>query len=271
MNYYERHLGDYARDAGHLTLLEHGVYTLLLDRYYTTEQGIPADQAHRICRARTRDEKQAVDAVLADFFTLTDGVWVNGRAELEIEKFRASEPDRQAKRDNERERQRRTRERRKQLFDALRERGIVPEYDAPMSELQALLSRGTSRPVTPPVTRDATATQTPDTRQIPSVPDGTGAVAPPPTDRDAVFANGVTLLTAAGISDKNARSFLAMQCKQHGETAVRKALERCAVEQPIQPVPWLQALLKTVKPSRHAGFDSKDYRTGVEADGSFTA
>lgn len=79
---------------------------------------------------------------------------------------------------------------------------------------------------------------------IPSVPDGTGAVAPPPTDRDAVFANGVTLLTAAGISDKNARSFLAMQCKQHGETAVRQALERCAVEQPIQPVPWLQALLK---------------------------
>ena len=54
MNYWERHIGDYARDAGHLTMLEHGAYTLLLDRYYSTEQPIPADQAHRICRARTR-------------------------------------------------------------------------------------------------------------------------------------------------------------------------------------------------------------------------
>ena len=89
MNYYERHLGDYARDAGHLTMLEHGAYTLLLDRYYTTEQGIPADQAHRVCRARTRDEKEAVDTVLAEFFTLSDGVWRNGRAEREVAKMQA--------------------------------------------------------------------------------------------------------------------------------------------------------------------------------------
>ena len=59
MNYWERHIGDYARDAGHLSMLEHGAYTLLLDRYYSTEQPIPKDQAHRICRARTRDEKLA--------------------------------------------------------------------------------------------------------------------------------------------------------------------------------------------------------------------
>lgn len=86
MNYYERHLGDYAKDTAHLTMLEHGAYGLLLDRYYGTEQGIPADQAHRVARARTREEKQAVDAVLSEFFTLRDGVWVNQRAEEEIEK-----------------------------------------------------------------------------------------------------------------------------------------------------------------------------------------
>ena len=86
MNYYERHLGDYARDAGHLEMLEHGAYTLLLDRYYTTEQGIPADQAHRVCRAKTRVEKAAVDAVLAEFFVLEDGAWINGRATREVAK-----------------------------------------------------------------------------------------------------------------------------------------------------------------------------------------
>ncbi|WP_374349212.1 YdaU family protein [Chitinimonas sp.] len=89
MNYYERHLGDYARDAGHLSMLEDGAYTRLLDRYYTTETGIAADQAHRIARARTREEKAAVDVVLAEFFTLTDGVWINQRAEEEIAKAQA--------------------------------------------------------------------------------------------------------------------------------------------------------------------------------------
>lgn len=84
MNYYERHLGDYARDTGHLTMLEHGAYSLLLDRYYITEKGIEADQAHRIARARTREEKAAVDVVLSEFFKLVDGRWVQGRAEGEI-------------------------------------------------------------------------------------------------------------------------------------------------------------------------------------------
>ena len=86
MNYYERHLGDYARDTAHLSMLEHGAYGLLLDRYYATEAGIPADQVHRLARARTREEKQAVDAVLGEFFELVDGIWINHRAEEEIAK-----------------------------------------------------------------------------------------------------------------------------------------------------------------------------------------
>jgi uncharacterized protein YdaU (DUF1376 family) len=89
INYYERHLGDYAKDAGHLSMLEHGAYTLLLDRYYTTEQPIPADQAHRVCRARTREERAAVDAVLAEFFVLDGAVYRNGRANREITKMQA--------------------------------------------------------------------------------------------------------------------------------------------------------------------------------------
>lgn len=163
MNYYERHLGDYARDAGHLTMLEHGAYTLLLDRYYTTEQGIPADQAHRICRARTRDEKAAVDAVLGEFFKLVDGLWTNGRAERELAEYRATEPDREAKKANNRERQERSRERRRAMFETLRGHGVVPAYDAPMSELQAELSRIEKQQRNAPVTRYGTGTQSPDT------------------------------------------------------------------------------------------------------------
>lgn len=78
--------------------------------------------------------------------------------------------------------------------------------------------------------------------EIQAEPDGSGAEAP--TDREVVYAAGIAMLTAAGVNDKNARSFLAMQCKTHGEAVVRAALDRCAKEQPIQPIPWLQAALK---------------------------
>jgi uncharacterized protein YdaU (DUF1376 family) len=89
VNYYERHLGDYARDTAHLSMLEHGAYTLLMDRYYATEQGIPADKAHRLARGRTQEECDAIDAVLHEFFELRDGVWVKNRIEEEIVKAEA--------------------------------------------------------------------------------------------------------------------------------------------------------------------------------------
>jgi uncharacterized protein YdaU (DUF1376 family) len=84
MNYYERHIGDYARDAGHLTMIEHGAYTLLLDRYYSTEKPIPAAHVYRIARAKGAAERGAVDRVLAEFFTLVEGCWTKNRCEQEI-------------------------------------------------------------------------------------------------------------------------------------------------------------------------------------------
>jgi uncharacterized protein YdaU (DUF1376 family) len=89
MNYYARHLGDYAKDTAHLSMLEHGAYSLLLDRYYSTEQGIPQSQAYRVARARSKEEKLAVDAVLDEFFILDNGIWINRRAEEEITKAKA--------------------------------------------------------------------------------------------------------------------------------------------------------------------------------------
>lgn len=65
---------------------------MLLDRYYATEEGIPADQVYRLARARTDEEKAAVDSVLADFFIREEKpmgfVWVNRRVEEELGKAR---------------------------------------------------------------------------------------------------------------------------------------------------------------------------------------
>jgi uncharacterized protein YdaU (DUF1376 family) len=174
VNYYERHLGDYARDTAHLSLLEHGVYTLLLDRYYATEQPIPADQVHRVARARSRDEKAAVDAVLAEFFTLADGAYRNKRADKVIADYLDAEPEREAKKENGKERVRRHRERRKAMFETLRDNGVVPDWNASTEQLESELKRVQTKKVTryetadvTPVTRYETANQTPDTSNTP--------------------------------------------------------------------------------------------------------
>jgi len=85
VNYYQRHLGDYAKDAGHLSMLEHGCYTLLLDRLYSTEAAIPGADVYRVTRARSKEEKNCVDAVLMEFFILNGDGWINRRAMSEIE------------------------------------------------------------------------------------------------------------------------------------------------------------------------------------------
>lgn len=87
-HWYPRYTGDYARDTSHLTIIEHGAYTLLLDHYYSTKQPLPAiaEQLHRICRAFTEEEKAAIDRVLSMFFHLHADGYHNGRADNELAK-----------------------------------------------------------------------------------------------------------------------------------------------------------------------------------------
>lgn len=84
MNYYKRHLGDYARKAGHLTMLEHGAYNLILDAYYDREQAPTRQEAMRYARARSDEEVRAVEVVLEEFFTERDGRYYQARVEEEF-------------------------------------------------------------------------------------------------------------------------------------------------------------------------------------------
>lgn len=85
MNYYKRHLGDYARKAGHLSMLEHGAYNLILDAYYDREVAPTRAEAVRYARARTPAEIAAVETVLAEFFNeREDGRFYQSRVEDEF-------------------------------------------------------------------------------------------------------------------------------------------------------------------------------------------
>lgn len=84
MHYYKRHIGDYAKKAGHLSPLEHGVYNLIIDSYYDREQAPTMAEAIRWARARSDDERAAVAVVLAEFFTLDGDVYRQNRIEEEL-------------------------------------------------------------------------------------------------------------------------------------------------------------------------------------------
>lgn len=85
--WYPRHFKDYAAKTAHLSLVEHGVYALLLDHYYQSKGKLIANAMAiaRICRCQTEDERTAVQSVLDQFFTLDDcNMYRNDRADKEM-------------------------------------------------------------------------------------------------------------------------------------------------------------------------------------------
>lgn len=91
MIYYELHLGDYLRDTAHLSMLEDGAYRRLLDVYYRTEKPLPTDvkEVCRLVRAVSKGDREAVKAVLNEFFKPTDDGWRQPRADAEIARYHA--------------------------------------------------------------------------------------------------------------------------------------------------------------------------------------
>ena len=105
MHYYKRNLGDYAKKAGRLSMLQHGAYTLLIDACYDREQFPTMQDAIDWTWASSAAEIEAVEFVLAKFFTLIDGRYVQHRISEELGNYHATSEtnkriaiDREAKR-----------------------------------------------------------------------------------------------------------------------------------------------------------------------------
>lgn len=89
MHYYKRNLGDYAKKAGRLSMLQHGAYTLLIDACYDREQFPTLPEAIDWAWASSSAEIEAVEFVLRKFFTLEGDRYVQGRIQEEIAAYRA--------------------------------------------------------------------------------------------------------------------------------------------------------------------------------------
>ena len=201
MNYYEHHLGDYAEATSHLSLLEDAVYSRLIRKYYSTEKPLPADKKiiQRLVGARTKEEKEAVDSVLEEFFMLEVDGWHNTRCDKEIYRYREGDAERKQRVSNENERMRRHRDERSSLFEELRKHGVVPKWDTPVTKLREILQRTCNAPATRTGTEQeltcnepatacnapATANHTPDTKH--QTPDT--HTEPPEVDPDSAGAH----------------------------------------------------------------------------------
>jgi len=90
MHYYKKNIGDYRRNTGHLSLLEHGVYSQLIDQYYLKE-GIgfdkPVEKIARLISARTEDEIAVVAVILDEFFTETASGYIHKKCDENLKDY----------------------------------------------------------------------------------------------------------------------------------------------------------------------------------------
>ncbi|MGH8032715.1 MAG: YdaU family protein [Luteimonas sp.] len=91
MNFYKHHIGDYSAATAHLSFVEDAAYSRLLRIYYRDERPLPCEikAVQRLAGARSKEEREAVDVVLREFFDHCDDGWRSKRADEEIEKAQA--------------------------------------------------------------------------------------------------------------------------------------------------------------------------------------
>jgi len=232
VKFYPRFVGDIMKKTSGLTMAQMGAYDRLTDWIYANEQAIDPEEIYIITHAQSPQDRRDVQRVLAKFFEADDrGFYSQQRVD---ETIAAALPKIQAARENGKKGGRPSKAKLAAIASIKEPNGLFPEtHDEP-----------------------GTKTNQSHIQSTTSVPDGTDAdgVAPPPpapgTDRvlitdpdEIIFGYGVPLLTVAGTSDKNARSFLGGLRKVHGDIALIDALRRCIREKPLQPLEWLAAAL----------------------------
>lgn len=212
MNFFKLYIGDYQRDTAHMTIAEHGAYMLMLQHYYATEKPLPSGKSlHRMLRAQDKTERDAIDAVVTQFWIETDAGIVNERADAEITKAN-TQAETNGRIARERENKRRA-------------------------------ARTSNEPSTNRATNDE-----PNHSHSHSKPsseaNASGGEPPRLTDPDEIiFSYGLGMLVSAGTPDKTARSFLGGLRKAHGDSALIDKLRECARAKPLQPLEWLAAAL----------------------------
>ena len=137
MHYYKRNIGDYAKKAGRLSMLEHGAYTLLMDAIYDRETFPTLEEALDWVWARDEAEVAAVKFVLSKFFELReDGRYVQNRIQEELDSYK-SKAETNARIAKEREEKRKYKhEASRTVHEACEEKHEAPPNHKPLTNNQ---------------------------------------------------------------------------------------------------------------------------------------
>lgn len=244
MNYYEHHIGDFAQATGHLSMLEDAAYSRMIRWYYADERPLPGDIGTicRFIRAASKQERDAVKSVLAEFFRLEEDGYHQARCDAEIERFRGKST--KAKRSAE------------QRWSAHRSQSdgnanASPNAMRTHSEGNALQTPDTRHQLIPPVGVPTAAPAAPP--QLFAVPT---AEPKPLTARERVWAIGVPLLGDTPAS----RSHLGKLAKTYGEETLAAVLAEAMADPPAEPRAWVTAACerrKNAAPAKANGHDAK--------------
>jgi len=261
MNFFKLYIGDYQRDTGTLTLAEHGAYLLMLQHYYATERALPIGRdLHRLLRAETKAERDAIDTVAKRFWTEADGGLINPRADEEIAKGREQAKVNRATAQAREANRRATKQARSV---ARTEHDSCTTCEPNHSHSQTKTSEANASGVPPP--------------PEPAADPPSAAIPIDPTK--AVFDLGVAVLTAAGHEEKHARSLVGKLRKALGDDGAMPVLIAAkATTEPasyiaaaMTPDPVAQRIREAMGGSRVEKLPDGRYRCGgsyFNADGS---
>lgn len=141
---YYHHFGDFARDTVGLTMTQRGIYLQLLHWCYMHECPLPLDLKQvASVMGFNRNERTLTSTftVLTRYFAQTPEGWMHMRVQREIDRYHASRPKREARKEHQNERARRYRENRSSLFKALRIAGCTMDFNSSMEQLRDMLER----------------------------------------------------------------------------------------------------------------------------------
>ena len=86
--YIKFYVSDYLADAGHLSVIEHGAYLLLVMSYWQRQRPLPDDDRKLARFARATPEQWSVlRPVLEEFFVIDQGTWSHRRIDSEIRSY----------------------------------------------------------------------------------------------------------------------------------------------------------------------------------------
>lgn len=232
-------IADYLADTTHLDCRQHGAYFLLLCAYWQKQGPLPDNDRHLAAITKSTPHAwRAMRETLAEFFTVSGGLWVHKRVEAELKIARetiALAKNRGSVAANARWKNR-------EATNTVRDQKAPNSANSEprtgcQSNAHALPEQCLTNAIldSEPIKTLAIASAGPEPGQD------------PPIVADGLWDRGVAILAKTGVQPRRARECLGRWAKLHGRDAVTSAIDRAEIENPAEPVAFFERLLTSVQ------------------------